>query len=245
MSPSPNKFLKKRASSDSGLTLLECLVAISVIALTSALIAPVMVLSVATRVQNQKAEQALQLARGEVDRIRLIVERQSTYTSADLKLFEDSTTAPLRGTVANPSSTDISSISSPTSLANVSTWSADTYVPTSALVAKEIDSNGDSTPDFIIQSFRSEAVSLDTMPVAFDMGVRVYDYDAVTADDGSLISGLGTTAASLGFTSGEGQRGQRPLAVLYTQIVNSDEPLALCEYTRFLQQSVPSNMNCS
>ena len=38
-----------------------------------------MVFSVATRVQNQRTEQALQIAQAEVDKVRLVVEQGGDY----------------------------------------------------------------------------------------------------------------------------------------------------------------------
>lgn len=234
-----------KSKTDSGLTLIECLVAIAVIALTSATIAPVMVLSVATRVQNQKAEQALQLAQGEVDRVRLLVERNPVYSSEALKLAE-SLAAPLASTTSTTTQgTDIVAVGPPTTSVPKATWAANGYVP-SDVVAREIDANGDNTPDFVIQSFRGGAAMVNvspttSMPVAFDMGVRVYDYRAMQQNPTDLT----TDPASLSFTSGEGQRGTKPLAVLYTQIINSDNPLSLCEYMKYLRASVPTNMNCN
>lgn len=257
----PRHRKKKHFGFSSGLTLIECLVAIAVIAATSATIAPVIVLSVATRVQNQKSEQALQLAQGEIDRVRLLVERNSTYTVADLKLAE-STEAPLSPTTPDPASkgTAITTTKQPGSLANKAAWSGATYTP-SAYKAREIDTNGDGTPDFVIQSFRGGAVKVPVtvppkttggtptsgeMPVAFDMGVRVYDYAAITGGTGSIVSvsTLRTDPAGLAFTSGEGQRGRRPLAVLYSQITNSDNSQSLCEYMKYLRKPIPSTMSC-
>ena len=234
----------QKETTESGLTLIECLVAIAIIGLTSATIAPVFVLSVATRVQNQKAEQALQIARGEIDRVKLIVERQATYTDADLKLSEVSSVA------LGSSGTLISSVNPPdsgNSIVSQTAWLGMTN-PISALDVREVDSNQDGAPDFLVQSFRGEAVTVTnagaTMPVAFDMGVRVYDYNATT-NNGEVVSGLETESAGLGLTSGEGQRGRRPLAVMYTQITNSDNPASLCAYMEYLGETIPANMSCT
>lgn len=236
---------RRQPRSNDGLTLIECLVAISVIALTSALIAPVAVLSVATRVQNQKAEQSLQLAQGEIDRVKLLVERMATYTDSDLKLPE-AASAPLGTEIAT-------SVGAPQVLVLQSEWTDDTtpYLPTDPRSAKEIDTNADGDPDFVVQSFRGEAVEvslglgLGNMPVAFDMGVRVYDYAAITDSNGDIDSALEIDPSGLSFTSGEGQRGRRPLAALYTQVINSDEALSLCAYMDFLEEVPPVTMNCN
>ncbi len=240
---SPSYFSQQiKHSSNSGLTLIECLVAIFIIALTSASIGPVAILAVATRVQNQKSEQALQLAQGEIDRVRLIVEREATYSDSELKLFESSS-APLGTEIAT-------AVGPPTALVNKTSWESPTYSPASEFAGKEIDTNADGTPDFVVQSFRGESVSVTptgttvAMPVAFDMGVRVYDYGAVTNSDGTIVSGLETDPAGLAFTSGEGERGRKPLAVVYTQIVNSDNPQSLCGFMDYLEAALPPTMIC-
>ncbi|NET10377.1 MAG: type II secretion system protein, partial [Symploca sp. SIO2B6] len=79
-------------SSEEGLTLLECVVAIAVIALTGAMIGPPLVMAAATRVQNRRAEQAQQLAQGEVDRIRAMVIQGNATAELLPKLVEESVT---------------------------------------------------------------------------------------------------------------------------------------------------------
>lgn len=58
-----------------GFTLVESLMGILVISVVAITITPPIVLSTATRVQNRRAEQAMQLAQAEVDRIRVFVEQ--------------------------------------------------------------------------------------------------------------------------------------------------------------------------
>ncbi|MEM9504465.1 MAG: type II secretion system protein, partial [Cyanobacteria bacterium P01_E01_bin.43] len=62
-------------SGEEGLTLIECIMAIVVIGLTGAAVAPMMLVSVATRVQSQKTEQALELAQSEIDSVRVLFEQ--------------------------------------------------------------------------------------------------------------------------------------------------------------------------
>ena len=219
----------ERCANNSGLTLLECLVAISVIGLASALIAPVMLFSVATRVQSQKAEQALQLAQLEIDSIRVEVER------GDYKTF-------IEGYPKTPESPgEISKTVAPTSSDSI-------LSPTDATVAKKVYVDEDKKDAFAVQVFRTgddNAVSAsDGTPMVFRVGVRVYDDDAVRENSGSLL----TEKASLSFTSGEGQRGLRPLAVLYSDITSSDQDLSLCNYRTYLKPTVKTindNLDCS
>jgi prepilin-type N-terminal cleavage/methylation domain-containing protein len=215
------------SSSEAGLTLIECLVAISVIAITVATIAPMMVFSVATRVQNQKTEQALQLAQAEVDKVRLTVDQGGDYGQRlrDMFLF------------SSPAST-VLGVAAPT------TFVASTASVTSVTGARQVDTDGDGTNDFAIQIFRTTGIELapaiagaPSTPVAFNMGVRVYDARASTA---SLL----TDDAGLAFTSGTGQRSNRPLAVLYSQIVQGDRTGSLCQYWQFTG-STPTSLLCN
>lgn len=219
----------KSCERNGGLTLLECLVAIAMIGVSTATIAPVMLFSVATRVQSQKAEQALQLAQLEIDTIRVEVERgNNAFVSSYPKTLE--------------TEDDIAETDAPENV-----YSALTTDPKDARAA-DIDDDGED--DFAIQVFRTEGV-LDPNgdPMAFRVGVRVYDVDAVRNNPSSALL---TDQASLAFTSGEGQRGLRPLATLYTDIVSGDRDLSLCNYREYIDSfssapaaNVNDNIDCS
>lgn len=56
-----------------GLTLIECLVAMIIITIVVAIITPPIFLAVGTRVNNRRTEQALQVAQGEIERVRLLM----------------------------------------------------------------------------------------------------------------------------------------------------------------------------
>ena len=218
-----NSYLK-----NSGLTLLECLVAIAMIGVSSATIAPVMLFSVATRVQSQKAEQALQLAQLEIDTIRVEVERgNNAFALSYPKTLEAEDAIAETDTPNNVSSALTSDVRNAR--------------------ATDIDDDGDD--DFAVQVFRTEGIlDSDGVPVAFRLGVRVYDVDAVRTNSSALLK----DQASLTFTSGEGQRGLRPLAILYTDIVSGDRDLSLCSYREYVDSfsssptaNVNENIDCS
>ncbi len=58
-----------------GFTIIESLMAIIVVTILLVGITPPIFLVVGTRVQNQRAEQAMQLAQLEIDRVRVLMER--------------------------------------------------------------------------------------------------------------------------------------------------------------------------
>jgi prepilin-type N-terminal cleavage/methylation domain-containing protein len=198
-----NRQREVSQSAQKGLTLLECLVAIVVIAFSAAAVAPAMILTVATRVQSQKADQALRLAQEEVDQVRLQMERGT----ADFNTLPSSVTT-----------TDVRTISAPTAFV---------AGPATESQARLVDIDGDGNNDFAIQSYRDEGVvpTGETNPIAFSMGVRVYDISAEEA-----LGSLGIEPAALGLTSGQGQRSSRPLAALYTEVLRGDANDSYCEY---------------
>lgn len=218
--------LPRQPKSTAGLTLIECLVAIAVMGLTAAAIGPMMIFSVATRVQNQRAEQALQLAQGEIDRVRLVVELGGEYKDKldALPLPSTTTTSEVR-LVASP--------------AQFFSTTGSIFLPTHA---RTIDTDNDGDEDYAVQLFRTEGVSVGSTPIVFDVGVRVYDARRAAPNLGSL----NTEPAGLKFTSGEGEGGTRPLAVLYTQIAQGDRDGSLCQHWELLSSagSVPSGLIC-
>jgi prepilin-type N-terminal cleavage/methylation domain-containing protein len=221
----PKLYHFRRNSSEQGLTLVECLVAIIIIAIVSAAIAPPILLAAATRLQNQRVEQATQLARGEVDRIRLLVER-GKYLTADLP--PSSAQNPIRGTVA-PNGINGTA---PNSI----NGNASARTSTQGFL---IDLNPNRPGDkFVVQTFRAQAQpvnsTIDT-PVAFMMGVRVYSSRSFSNSAHPTL----TEPPRLGFTSGESL--QRPLAVLYTPIVRSDQGSSLCKYHKFINDSLATS----
>ncbi|HHP7243348.1 MAG TPA: type II secretion system protein [Elainellaceae cyanobacterium] len=219
-------------SSETGLTLLECIVSIVVIAITGALITPPLFLATATRLQNQRSEQALQISQGEVDRIRTLAEQSRHYPAA-LPAVGPANTA------------GVQTYALPDAIANqiksVNTNCADLYdgaqVPPTTLLPIDVD--GDCEGDFLMQFFRTDGVTSTqetangtNRPTEFKVGVRVYARNAGDnlgnlyrdPDTGSVVP------TSLKFTSGEGNQRERPLAVQYAQITWGDTEFSLCQY---------------
>ncbi|NJL37798.1 MAG: type II secretion system protein [Leptolyngbyaceae cyanobacterium RM2_2_4] len=215
--------LSKSGSSEQGVTLLECLVAISVIALLGAMITPPLFVAAATRVQNRRAEQAFQLAQAEVDRIRAMVER-GQHRVDDLPAVVNS----LRADVARPPASASGLLKSIDDTCN--TYEGE-QIP--AIQALPIDITGDCEPEFLMQVYRTSAPNeaADSAgqptyrPLNFDVGVRVY---SVRAEDN--LGSLSAEPASLQFTTGEGNQRERPLAVISSDFKWSDQSGALCNY---------------
>jgi prepilin-type N-terminal cleavage/methylation domain-containing protein len=214
-------------ASEQGVTLLECLMAIVVIGLTIAMIAPPLVIAAATRVQNRRAEQALQIAQGEVDRVRALVARDE-HLPARLPATD----------AAINNSTNLQAVAAPTAASsflkssrNCTTGAySGQQIPANQVLRVDVD--GDCRADFMVQAFRSpgrtsnrELINTQNRPSEFQMGIRVYSILA----DGNW-SNLQTLPASLQLTRGQGNQRTRPLAVLYTPFSRSDQGDSLCFY---------------
>jgi prepilin-type N-terminal cleavage/methylation domain-containing protein len=212
------RWQRTKCHSNQGLTLLECIMAIVIVTITVAMITPPIFLAVATRLQNQRAERAMQLAQSEIDRIQLIVTRGNYVNTA---LPPKSTATKLADTTAPTGyTTDRSAVS------------------VTQGFAVDIDGGG---PDYVIQAFRDAgqasptSTATDPPLLAFQMGVRVYSIRAFESPSGALQ----TEPAPLKFTSGEGFQRQRPLAVVYTNVTRSDLKDSFDAYRNYLQPPSP------
>lgn len=211
---------KKQKQTESGLTLMEALVAILMVSAVMVAITPPIFLAVATRVQNRRAEQAIQLAHGQIDQVRVLMQQGLTdERQLPIDAGGDETQVPAIQTIYK----DIQSTNftcseydkkynpkNPTQLA------ATTALPT--------DINGDCEPDFLVQIFRTKQETFpgSNIPVIFRMGVRVY---SIVAENN--LGELQTTKASLKLTTGTGQQDRYPLVVMYTTLSRSDVSGAL------------------
>mgnify|MGYP001791595090 CR=1 FL=1 len=185
-------------SGEEGLTLIECIMAIVVIGLTGAAIAPMMLVSVATRVQSQKTEQALELAQSEIDGVRVLFE-QGEVTPALLP--------PVLTGVTNDRAPEVAG---PIALTDTATR------------IQQVDVNNDGTLDFVVQSFLvSKTGAADT----YEMGVRVYEHRAVADNSGGALA---TDEARIGMTGSEGERTEKPLSVVYTNVSRTEQSESLC-----------------
>lgn len=225
-----------RYSTEKGLTLLECLIAVSVMGLTIGLVLPPLFIATASRVQTRRAEQAFQIAQGEVDRIRTLVALDRHISSS---LPQAAAAGVKAEDVAVATTASAKVRTSRASCSNAETGTPQPQINTAILV----DIDADCQPDFLMQVFRtsvplstseSSKPANDQRPSQFDLGVRVYSILAgrasATSSFSSNLTGLEKKPASLGLTSGQGNQLKRPLAALYTSISWSDRDGTLCSY---------------
>lgn len=215
-------------SSEQGMSLLECLMAIVVVTLVITFLTPPIFISVATRIQNRRAEQAIQLAQGEIDRVRRTLER-GVYTDTDL---------PPQGSVGD---NNFRQQAAPNSTAPLP---ANQLYQTSATTGVSVDVNGDGTNDFIVQTYRTPGVRDNTGKlVGFNAGVRVYTFSI--SQNWGLVENPPLRSASLKFSTALGQQQRRPLALMYTSVVRSDTRTSLQCYHEFLGTPISGNDRCN
>ncbi len=226
--------MKRRVAkpTEKGLTLIESLVGIMVVGVVVTLITPALVVGYATRIKNYRTDQAIKLAKGEIDRVRLEVDRANIGDPNFIRGLP-----PIRPGAQEAQDFDIDR------------WPAPTPVPvgtrpdpcpllnvqgtTPVTSVCSLDINGDGEWDLGMQTFRSatpsSALSANESenPVAFLMRVRVYTKAALIQSPSSLIqfpdmrTGAGQRkTASLGITSGANV--SLPLITFTSAIVKSD-----------------------
>lgn len=236
-----------RPSSEQGLTIMECLVAVLLIIITIAMIAPPLVLATATRVQNRRAEQAMRVAQGEIDRLRTAV-AMGLHAPANLPAVATGATAATLASVPAPTAIDtrLRSLNPTGASCPTTRFDPNSNPPPTAVAAGStlpVDVDGDCVAEYLVQTFRTAGLTSSTeqatgrlrRPSEFDVGVRVYPIQAASnytpqAALNALIlpATLGRTPAPLQLT-GSTQR-SRPLAVLYSKFVWAEDRTSLCSY---------------
>jgi len=202
-------------SSESGFTIIESLVAILVVSILLTAIAPVLVMSTATRVQARRIELATGAAKAFIDAIK-------SKTISDPTLTSPFTLAP--ATVAAPRT-----LSSSTSDYLISSAGVPTTATKNTLYCFNKNgslANPSCTSDlFYIQAIRLAVTGSDAdKGQGYRLGVRVYRSDA---EFGTLTAGSGGKKAAT-FTGGLGDR-KAPLVEMTAEIVRGQPSYtALC-----------------
>jgi prepilin-type N-terminal cleavage/methylation domain-containing protein len=208
------KLWQKLPSQESGFTIIESLVALMVAGILLAAVAPVIVLSVATRVQAKRVEIATDAARNYIDGVRSGIISAPSYPS------------PTQDTLAAYSAPAVGSLTCSTNFAYCTS-------PTTNLYCVNLDStagcSSTSADDLVIQAIRFRTITDPTdtptppaRPTRFihdtdaskdyQLLVRVYRADGFAAG-----SNLKRYCKQPTFTAGLGDR-KAPLAELTTEI---------------------------
>lgn len=209
---------KSAEDCQSGFTIIESLIALVVVAILLSAIAPVIVLSVATRVQSKRVESGTQAARAYLDGVRSgSIDapkqfQQLTEVNSTTKVFTSQ-----RGTF---SEVDAPNSTLPTCTSPTKGYCSDTA--TSSLYCIDLDGGGctsTSSKDFIIQAFRSSPnATADDPDKGYLLGVRVYRAGGFKGTGTTLRTQQGGSKSST-FTSGLGDR-QAPVFETATEIAS-------------------------
>ncbi len=187
-------------SSQSGFTIIESLMAVVVVSILMAAIAPAIALSVATRVQARRIEQASQAARAYVDGVKagtIIAPSHSVASSGFATTLAPTSTGSLSCTAPTPPTT---TPATPTATTNYYCTENTTALNLYCINGDEIAGcTTNSVRDLVIQSFRTGTDQ------NYKMGVRVYRVDGFktsgTFDAGgqqaTFTGGLGKLKAPL------------------------------------------------
>src|SRR6476646_11004369 len=195
-------------SSQGGFTILESLIAIVVVAILLTAIAPVIVLSVATRVQARRVELGTQAARAYIDGLR-----------------SGSITPPLPATATvSTDPTTFTSYAAPTPSALTCGNNAYCTAPATAIGLYCFDGNSDGIcqnnkpNDLIVQAVRYNSTSVDATR-GYLLGVRVYRADAFRDTNPILRSDTSASGrrAQQTFRGTLGQR-KSPIIELTTEV---------------------------
>lgn len=213
-----HKHRQTSLSDESGFTIIESLVGLLVAAFLLAAIAPVIVLSVATRVQARRIELATDAAKSYIDGLKsgVITTAPPTTGSYVLKDYP----APSLGTLTCSNANDYCS------------------PPSAGLYCIDGDGGGcsiTSNRDFVIQTFRYNLTSTSADPkLGYSLGLRVYRADGFVSDGVSLKSAPNKQAT---FTGGIGDR-KTPLVEMTTEITNKTTT-----FTDFCDRLKPATTN--
>jgi prepilin-type N-terminal cleavage/methylation domain-containing protein len=208
-------------SSQSGFTIIESLVAVMVATILMAAIAPVITLSVATRVQARRVELGAQSARAYIDGVRSgaisppkhVIYLNEVNSAKDFTPKRDDFAA-----VAAPSST------LPSCTTTTTGYRYCTDTTTSSLYCIDRDGGGcsnNSFQDLVVQSFRtttnSSTTARDDADKGYVLGVRVYRADGFNGT--ALRTMKANNAKQRTFTGGAGDR-KTPIVEITTEVAS-------------------------
>lgn len=218
--------LKNHCQDQAGFTIIESLMAILVVSILLAAIAPAIVLSVATRVQSRRVELATQAAKTFIDGVKtgaitaptVIGDTLSASTSAEPRTLEDN---------AEDYLVDASKMTAPSS-------TTDLYCMVKGVVQSSVstcqdDDNKSNADSFLIQAGRLTQ-STDAKD-GYRLALRIYraDIDFSTTVKPTSEPNSDEKVVQNTFAAGLGDR-QAPVIEISTDITNSSTTYqALCQ----------------
>ncbi|MEQ8972788.1 MAG: hormogonium polysaccharide secretion pseudopilin HpsB [Coleofasciculus sp. C1-SOL-03] len=223
----PRQGGKSPPASQSGFTIIESLVAIIVVTILMIGLAPVITLSVATRVQARRVEQATQAARSYLDGVRT---GAIPFGPTDAENAEGTHNA-ITEDSANTPGDNLNEVPAPTKAAPTCSDNQYCSQPTqNNAVFYCVDGDGDdacnSFQDFIIQAFGkipTQGGNPNRDYPSYKLGVRVYRADAFTSD---FTQNFEKDATQSSFTGGIGLSStQAPLVIMSTEVVVEEDNL--------------------
>ena len=217
----PRQGGKSPPASQSGFTIIESLVAIIVVTILMIGLAPVITLSVATRVQARRVEQATQAARSYLDGVRTGAIAFGPTDAGDAERTHGAITEDQ----ASDSDDNLNQVAAPPKA--TPNCAANQYCsqPTQNdavfyCVDGDEDDQCNSFQDFIIQAFGkipTQGGAPNRIYQSYKLGVRVYRADAFTSD---FTQGFEKDAPQSSFTGGIGlSPNQAPLVIMSTEVV--------------------------
>lgn len=241
--------LAKRKRAEQGLTMLETLVGIMVIAAIVTALTPALVVAFATRIHNYRVQNAMKIAQGEIERVKLVVERG---------VYDATWTQQLPPSVGQTGAGNFdldNSVQAPAS-GQYKGACKDWQVQGTDLTTSwcSVDINGDATNanweqnwDLAVQMFRSSTpgtayTTAGNQPIAFIMGVRVYTRAALKNSELTQFPRRDTAIAQ---TSNR-QSLKLPLVIRYEVIARNDLDISRATYCE-LTQNLPggSGQTCN
>lgn len=176
-------------SSQSGFTIVETLVAMVVLSILMTATAPVIILSVANRVQARRVELATQAAKTYIDAVKTgaIAPPSHTVVLSEVDNYKNFTFQRTKFSSEVPPSTarGLSCLSDQPGYPYCS------QTPTTSLYCVDLDGNGcnsDSAMDLVVQAFRSVTPKSTNANKGYLLGVRVYRADAFSDGTPLIIS---------------------------------------------------------
>lgn len=192
-----HKLAYSNQDNQSGFTIIECLLAIIIVGILMTAIAPVLAISVATRLQARRVELATQAAKTYIDAVRsgAIAAPNKTIYLTEAQLAGTGTGNDRRtfSATAAPLATQLPATCVGGTTPNPATYPYCLNSTTASLYCVDNDGGGctsSSSKDFIVQAFRSTTVTAgpgDDSAKGYLLGVRVYRADAFRESTPALI----------------------------------------------------------